>query len=218
MQLFAPHTLKHRRALECVLIFVVFPLVLALLKPRGLMYATLWIAAALALRQLTRNGYVFKEDWNGQAIGKKLIKSMFLLFIPLAIALGLFTWIMIPERLFNLPREQPLTWVMVMLFYPLLSVVPQELLFRSFFFRRYAVLFGDGKWLVAASAVVFGWVHILLLNPVAVIFSALGGVIFANTYRQSRSLAAACLEHALYGCLVFSLGLGYYFYHGQAVR
>ncbi|MEQ1789763.1 MAG: hypothetical protein ABL857_04905 [Rickettsiales bacterium] len=31
-------------------------------------------------------------------------------------------------------------------------------------------------------------------------------------------LAWRWLEHALYGCMIFTLGLGYYFYHGQAVH
>ncbi len=44
-----------------------------------------------------------------------------------------------------------------------------------------------------------------------------GGWLFADTYRQSRSLWLVCLEHALYGDLIFTIGLGTFFYHG-AVR
>ena len=35
---------------------------------------------------------------------------------------------------------------------------------------------------------------------------------FATTYQRYRSLALVCLEHAIYGCLIFTLGLGWYFY------
>lgn len=218
MPLLPPRFFNHYLALECLLIFGVLPPALALLKPHGWMYAALWVVSGFAALTLLRQGYRFWPDWNIEAVDRALMKAMILRFIPLALALALFTYLAIPDRLFDLPRERPQLWVLVMVFYPLFSVIPQELLFRSYFFRRYAPLFASPRRMIAASALVFGWVHILLLNPVAVIFSGLGGIIFASTYHKSRSLAAVCIEHALYGCLIFTLGLGYYFYHGQAVR
>lgn len=62
--------------------------------------------------------------------------------------------------LFAFPREDPLIWALVMVLYPLLSVYPQELIFRGFVFHRYATVFGDGARMAAASAVAFGLVHI----------------------------------------------------------
>jgi len=208
---------KKRLLTECLLIFGLVPPVLAALKPHGLMYVMLWIAAALSWRWLARHDYKFREDWNRIKFGKNELRAILIRFVPIAIALGIFTYIAIPDRLFSLPLERPRVWVMVMILYPLLSVIPQEILFRSFFFRRYAPLF-SGRAIMLASALAFGWVHILLLNWVAVVFSALGGLLFADTYARTRSLAAACFEHALYGCTIFTLGLGYYFYHGQAVH
>ncbi len=49
---------------------------------------------------------------------------------------------------------------------------------------------------------------------------------FAARYQQSRSLAASSFEHALYGCFLFTVGLGQFFLrrnhrhggHGVAVR
>jgi hypothetical protein len=49
---------------------------------------------------------------------------------------------------------------------------------------------------------------------VAVVFSMIGGYFFATTYTRHKSLAAAFIEHSLYGCYLFTIGLGYYFYHG----
>ncbi len=43
-----------------------------------------------------------------------------------------------------------------------------------------------------------------------------GGWIFASRYRRTRSLFTVSVEHALYGMLVFTVGLGQYFYHGAA--
>ena len=203
---------------ECVLLFGLVPLVAALLKPHGWMYVMLWVFAFLSWHWLKQHHYNLKKDWNKAALDKTLIISMLWRWLPFAIALGIFTALMIPEHLFSLPRRSPELWVMVMILYPLLSVVPQEIIFRSFFFKRYAALFPTPRLMILFSALAFGWVHILLLNWVAVTFGACGGLIFGSTYNKTKSLAAACLEHALYGCTLFTLGMGYYFYHGQAVH
>jgi membrane protease YdiL (CAAX protease family) len=102
-----------------------------------------------------------------------------------------------------------------MLLYPLLSVWPQEVIFRRFFFARYQEIFGAAG-LVPASALAFGFAHIIFLNWVAVAMTLAGGAIFATDYARYRRLGLACLEHSLYGCLIFTIGLGQYFYTGPA--
>ncbi|MBK7404512.1 MAG: CPBP family intramembrane metalloprotease [Phycisphaerales bacterium] len=129
-----------------------------------------------------------------------------------AIVVGVL--VLLPDRAFGLPRENRSLWLQIMIGYPILSVYPQEVIFRAFFFRRYQPLFGRGWGMVAASAVMFAFVHIVFGNPIAIPMTLIGGVMFASTYSRSRSLLAASVEHALYGCLVFTVGLGSYFYSG----
>jgi membrane protease YdiL (CAAX protease family) len=203
---------------EFIALFCAFPLTIAYLRPHGWIYITLWVVALFCVLWMRRNHYNFKADWNRPVISRTVLKAIFFQLLPASIALAIFTYVMIPDRMFSLPLHRPQLWVMVMILYPLLSVIPQEIIYRSFFFRRYAPLFTTPKAMIIASALAFGWVHIVLLNWVAVVFSAIGGFIFASTYSKTRSLGAVCLEHALYGCMLFTLGLGYYFYHGQAVR
>jgi len=119
-----------------------------------------------------------------------------------------------PGLLFDLLRTQPIFWVSLMVLYPLLSVLPQEFLFRAFFFHRYQPLFGEGAGIVLASAVAFGFVHIIFGNWLAVVLSFLGGLLFATTYRLNRSMPLVWLEHALFGNLIFTIGLGRYFSSG----
>lgn len=57
----------------------------------------------------------------------------------------------------------------------------------------------------------------VLQNWLAVAMTMAGGGLFAWRYDRSRSLAAVWVEHALWGCLIFTIGLGRYFYLG-AVR
>jgi uncharacterized protein len=120
------------------------------------------------------------------------------------------------DRLFELPRERPLLWVLIIVFYPLVSVYPQELVYRAFLMRRYAPLFGTGPGLVAASAAAFGCAHIIFGNALSVVLTLAGGALFATRYRRTGSLLAASVEHALYGILIFTVGLGEYFYHGAS--
>jgi membrane protease YdiL (CAAX protease family) len=117
-----------------------------------------------------------------------------------------------PERWLELPRERPGLWLAVMVLYPLLSVVPQELLYRCFFFRRYRSLWGEGRGAVLASALAFGWAHVVFLSWISVLLTLAGGWILARTFERTRSLPLVALEHALYGCLVFTVGLGRHFY------
>lgn len=201
---------------ELVLLFFVLPAVLAILQPRGAIYYALWLVSGLALFVMKREGYSLRADWNAGGL-KQHLPFILKRFLPFAIALLLFAWVMIPERLFSLPLERPTVWMAVMVFYPILSALPQEFVFRSYFFWRFSKLLAPTH-LIIASALAFGWVHIVLQNWVAVVFSAVGGLLFADTYRRTKSLSAVFFEHALYGCFIFTIGMGFYFYHGHAVR
>ena len=69
--------------------------------------------------------------------------------------------------------------------------------------------------MIWASAIVFAYAHILFINPVAPVLSLLAGYFFASTYAKYKSLALVTIEHALYGNMIFTLGLGYYFWGGS---
>ncbi len=119
-----------------------------------------------------------------------------------------------------LKRDLPL-YAVIMLAYPIFSVYPQELIFRTFFFHRYACLFRTPAMMIFASALSFGWAHVMFDNPrvpwdaeLAVAFTFVGGLLFAWTYQRARSTAAAWLEHALFGDWVWTVGMGTLFYAG----
>lgn len=197
--------------------FLMLPALLSMLKLHGGIYLVLTFISYLSWRILQKQfGYRWRSEWNWQAMTRKTVKSIVVRFLPFAAALLIFTSFMIPDHLFSLPRERPQVWVMVLILYPILSVIPQEVLFRSYFFKRYETV--PHKARIAINAFAFGWVHIVLQNWVAVIFSGIGAILFADTYLKTKSLAVVCFEHALYGCWIFTIGLGYYFYHGQAVH
>jgi uncharacterized protein len=212
--------MKKRLLAELLLIFMVLPLVLAVLKPRSWIYILLWLLAFKAWLFMRKTwGYDFYVDWNRTTMLEgKAFKNIFIRYIPCTLLLFAFTAMAIPERMFSLILERPYVWAMVMVLYPVLSVFPQEIIFRSFFLKRYAPLFNTERGLMAANALAFGFAHIVLHSPVAMIFCTIGGWLFAHTYLRTKSLCAVWIEHALYGCTVFTLGLGFYFYHGYTVH
>jgi hypothetical protein len=208
-----------RRLIECLLIFVCLPLLIAWLKPRGYIYGILWLLMAFCAQLLQHQyGWKFKDDWNWKGLSGKEVKRIVLRFIPFGAALLWFTWYTIPGELFSLPNRSLIMWATIMVVYPPLSILPQEVIYRSFFLRRYTPLVRNPDHVRILCALAFGWMHVIMLNWPAVVFSAIGGLLFADTYQRSKSLAAVCFEHMLYGCFLFTIGLGYYFFHGNAMR
>jgi membrane protease YdiL (CAAX protease family) len=144
------------------------------------------------------------------------LPSLLKRFLFSSIVLCAGTWLLAPEQFFRLPVEEPLAWVGVILLYPILAVYPQELTYRAFFLPRYTPLFSNPTALLFVNALAFGWAHVAYGHVLSIILSAIGGAFFFQTYRSTGSLRLACLEHALYGDLIFTVGLGGYFYSDWA--
>jgi membrane protease YdiL (CAAX protease family) len=130
------------------------------------------------------------------------------------VGLGLAVYLLAPHLLFSLIRHSPRLWALIFILYPLVSVYPQELVYRAYFFHRYQALFGNGWGMVIASGVAFGFVHIIFRNWLAVGLCLIGGLLFSLTYQMSGPLPLACLDHAIFGNFLFTIGLGKFFYHG----
>lgn len=136
-------------------------------------------------------------------------------FIVLGGVIAAWTYFAYPSRFLAMPRYAPELWQMIMIGYPIASVIPQELVYRTFFFHRYGALFRNHIWVsVLVNGFVFGFAHIIFGNWLAVFGTALIGVLLAYRYVTTRSFWAVWLEHALYGCLVFTIGLGGFFFTG----
>lgn len=133
-------------------------------------------------------------------------------------ALAAATWWWAPRLWVYLPREEPALWLRVMLLYPLLSAFPQEVIFRRWFFQRYRVLFPGDRAAVLANGIIFGLAHVVMDNGIAVAATMPLGWLLAWTYLRTRSLLLAWLEHTLYGALVFTIGLGFYFIPVERAR
>jgi membrane protease YdiL (CAAX protease family) len=201
-------------AIEYGLLFFVAVGVYTAIGSPGSPLIPLVILAAAAFWYLWRRpGFDRRDLGRPEAVRPQLRSIVTLWTVAVVVAIGGVA-LFVPDRLFDLPRERPLLWLAVLVFYPLVSVYPQEIIFRAFIAERYEPVFGRGRGMAAASAIPFGFVHIIFGNWLAVVLSLIGGFLFFRRYQQSRSLLAAAVEHSLYGQLVFTIGLGAYFYHG----
>lgn len=133
-------------------------------------------------------------------------------FAVVTILLIVYVFLFEPEHFFVLPRQKPLLWIMIIIFYPLWSAVPQELIYRVFYLHRYSIFFKKNFIFVIINALAFSYLHIIFNNWVAVAGSFTAGLFMAHTYLHHRSLFKVSLEHSLYGNMIFTIGLGRYFY------
>jgi membrane protease YdiL (CAAX protease family) len=199
---------------EFVILFVALPLGYRFSPVRIPALPLLWLVAGYACWQLLRDPHFDRARlWNLAALPSRL-GAILAIFAVVAFALWLGVRRFAPTLEWSFVRQHPAFWAVVMAAYPVLSVYPQGLLYRAFFFERYAGLI-PGKWAtIVASAAAFAFLHIVFRNWLAVALTFGGGLLFAARYAETGSLAASSFEHALYGCWLFTVGLGQFFYHG----
>lgn len=218
----APESLPRSRSLtplakaallvELIVIFILLPTAYHFgwigvrLIPAIVLLALVTTFALLMDRRFDRRRF-----WFAGAVRRELPRIA-ALFAVSAVLVASAVVILTPDRFLELVRTRTGLWFFIMIFYPIFSVYPQEIIFRGFFFHRYQAIFQRPWALIAASAAVFGYVHIILGNLLAVVLCAIGGVFFGWTYLRSRSLLTVTIEHALYGGFIFTVGLGKFFY------
>jgi uncharacterized protein len=200
--------------LEFLLLFVGLPLGYRFSPVQVPPLPLLWAVAGYALWQLLRDPRFDRAKlWNIDQLPSR-VGAILAIFVVAALAIWLGVRRFAPQLGWSLVRPHPIFWAVVMVAYPVASVYPQGLLYRAFFFERYAELFPN-KWaMILASASAFSFLHIIFRNWLAVDLTFAGGLLFAARYAETDSLATSSFEHALYGCWLFTVGLGQYFYHG----
>lgn len=134
-----------------------------------------------------------------------------LLFIVNALLMILLIYLIDPSKLFYLAKSKPILLLMVVVFYPLFSVVPQGLAYRCLFFHRYADLFPGNLLKIVCSAMFFSFGHIFYKSALVLILTFFAGLIFGYSYYKTKSLLWSSIEHALYGVWLFASGLGIFF-------
>ncbi len=167
------------------------------------------------------------QTWRRDLVRRPLMKDVMSILGWFAVfggILTIFTYFRYPDYFLTFPANAPKLWLLVMIFYPIFSVTTQELVYRVLYFDRYAPLFGNAAWLaILVNGTLFATMHTILFayrsTPFhweAVAISFVGGLMFGYRFWRTKAFPAVWLEHALYGDLIFTIGLGRFFFTGVA--
>lgn len=206
-------TKQTQRWIEMIVLFVGVPLVMAfaihptrmwtvLIGSGVLAFVLLQTTADFRWRDLLRGGINWKQT---AALG-----------IVTLISATLLCWILLPDRLFMILREFPLFLPVLAIGYPIMLVLPQELIFRPLFFKRYGDLFGSENMAIFVNAVLFSFAHLMYFHWVVFLMTFVGSFIFARAYLRG-SFPQAMADHSIAGLVIFASGLGWLFYSGGNV-
>ena len=141
-------------------------------------------------------------DW------KRFFKRTIIQLCLIAFLTTLYMWFVDRDNLFVVVINKPLLWLGILFIYSFFSVYPQELIYRTFFFKRYRKLFKNNALFLIINAMLFSLAHIFFKNGLVMILTFVGGILFALTFQKTKSTLLVSIEHAIYGCWLFTVGMG----------
>ena len=193
--------------LELLLIFILIPISFAfnyssilklIIGVLGFSYITYLLFKVEKIKLKIKKNINWKSFWISTVIK----------FLIIAIITMFFVWFTDKGNLFTVALNKPKLWVLILLFYSIFSVYPQELIYRTFFFKRYQSIFKNEKVFIIINAILFSMAHLLFKNTLVLILTFIGGILFAITFKNTKSTLLVSIEHSIYGCWLFTVGMG----------
>ncbi|MGV6831048.1 MAG: CPBP family glutamic-type intramembrane protease [bacterium] len=195
------------KLIELFLIFVIAPIVMVLEVPiiiKPIIGIIGFIYIIYVLLKVEKNKFRLAANLNWSRFWRQTLIH----FLLIAIITTIYVWFTDKTALFNVMLHKSKLWIFILFFYSLFSVYPQELIYRTFFFQRYQALFKN-KWLfLLLNAALFSLAHIFFMNSLVMLLTFIGGLLFALTFYRTRSTVMVSIEHAIYGCWLFTVGMG----------
>ena len=198
---------KNYRYLELLILFIIIPLSYSLnyspilklvIGVLGFVYITYVILKVEKIKFKISKNINWSEFWETTVIK----------FLIIAVITSLFMWFTTEENLFIVVLNKPVLWISILFFYSLFSVYPQELIYRTFFFKRYENLFKNEFLFIFINAGLFSLAHIFFKNSLVLFLTFVGGILFGLTYKKTNSTFLVSIEHNIYGCWLFTVGMG----------
>lgn len=156
------------------------------------------------LLRIEKNKFKISPNLSWNFFWKRTIAQL----IAIIIVTVIYMLILDKDNLFVVVLNKPLLWFIILFVYSLFSVYPQELIYRTFFFERYHKLFKSESLFIIVNAALFSLAHIFFKNGLVMILTFIGGILFALTYKKTNSTLLVSIEHAIYGCWLFTVGMG----------
>ena len=195
------------KLIEFFLLFIVFPISLALniLIEIKLVIGVLGFAyIVFVLLRVEKSKFRMSKNLNWI----QFWKHTFFKLIVIAVITTAYVWFTEKEALFNVLLNKPKLWLFILFVYSFFSVYPQELIYRTFYFQRYEMLFKNRSVFVFVNAIGFSLVHMFFRYSLVLLLTFFGGILFAITFNKTRSTILVTIEHAIYGCWLFTVGMG----------
>ena len=200
------------RVLELLLLFFGIPLLIYFDKdfihPS---FVILPLLAFIFIVLLRTTDFTWKELFRWQIPGRLLWRHGLVVLATFTVLLGI-VFIFDREQVFNLIRIHPWIFVALCIFYPVFSAFGQEIIYRTFLFKRFRILFPKEWHFTVISGITFSFMHIVYYDPVSMIITFIGGLYFAQVYVWTRSVLFSAVLHGCMGIVVFAVGLGQYFW------
>ena len=120
------------KKLEFFFIFFIIPSTIFFLDSSIIIFLTLYLVSILSLVIL-----YFDKTFLFTSLKKKIDWKFVIIFSVIFFFLGFFYVLLVDKNLlFIFPKTNFKLWLIVIFIYPFLSVIPQELVYRVFFFSK----------------------------------------------------------------------------------
>tara|TARA_Y100000287_G_scaffold63719_1_gene50363 strand:+ start:139 stop:774 length:636 start_codon:yes stop_codon:yes gene_type:complete len=188
---------KKQKLIEIFLITFFFFILIILFQLQSFVIAILLVASlTISLR--------FKDDIIKIILPKK---KHFLYFIFFDIFLIISMIKLFGDDFFlnDLDLKKYYFTSVLLLFYLLFSVIPQEIIFRFLFFYKYKDYFNKFE-ILLLNSLVFSFCHLIYFDIYILLFSFFGNLLFTFNYMKNKSLLVVIVEHFLLGQTLIILG------------
>ena len=193
---------------ELFLIYLFLPSFILFFQSKILIFTLLYLVFIFTFLRLRKD-----KSFELKALTKKINWRVSFIYFFIFLVLGYFYVLFYdPTILLSFPKNNFGLWVIVIFIYPFFSVIPQEIIYRVYFYQRYKKLFSGNLLLLSLlNLFFFSFAHIVFNNPHAILITAIASPIFSYLYIK-ESFYTCVLVHSLGGQIIFTLGLGRYFY------
>ena len=211
-------TSDHRLKLEFAFLFLVAPAVMAVAVPPDWLFPVLGAFSLVSILLL-----IATPGFRLRNLAAGWLRVSLPLILGVAAATAALGSVIVlataPEAFLMLPRRNPGLMLFIAALYPILSALPQELIYRALFFGRYGVILPRSAGsAVVLNAAIFSFAHLMYWSWIVLGMTFAGGLIFGWSYRVRRSFPEAVVVHSVSGIVLFALGMGLYFYSGNVRR
>ena len=182
------------KLIELIIITLLIPLIIVFLNLQ--IYVILFLIVTCFLICLFK-----KEDLKKIPLSKNVNDYKKLIFRDLSLFMFLILFLDLLGEVklifFDLKNFHYL--ILLSLFYLIFSVIPQEIIFRYYFFTSKCIL-------IITNSLAFSIFHVIYLDIKIIFITFIGSLLLSSNYVQFKSLILVILQHFFFAQILLTLG------------